>query len=330
MHFSLEESAFLLWIAMNLPQLRHLVALAELGSFTQAAKHVHVTQPALSRSITQLEAEFGGTLFDRIGHRNEITALGRAVLEHARHVLLEADALWSSVKSQTSGDGGQLVLGLGSTPSELLIEPLMSHMARNLPAPRLTFMRGAQEQQIEELRARTLDASVLHLGGFSNVPDDLHIDPLPKLRLGFLCRRDHPMASRTQLGFDALLDWPLVTTLPNQGLIRQMIDCYGPHAHPSKCVSLSCEAIDPMMRTVLASDAIYLGTLAPALRLIGEGAVVELPVRPRLGHSTFGIVRLAARSVPPPLELVRSLVFDLMREAATDSEKDFDTAGSPG
>jgi DNA-binding transcriptional LysR family regulator len=313
---------------MNLAQLRHLIALAEHGSFTNAAKHANLTQPALSRSITQLEGEFGGALVDRIGRRNEITPFGRVVLEHARQVLFQADELQRSVKLQTRGDGGELRLGLGSTPSELLIEPLLSHMVHHRPATRLTLTRGVPAQQIEALRACELDAVVLELSTVVPMLNDLHIDPLPGPRVGFLCRHGHPLALRKRLEFSEILPWPLISTFVSENQIRQLISRYGPQAHPSKCMCLVCDDIGPTLRTVAASDAVYLGSLAPARSLIQQGALVELPLRPRLKNSCFAIVRLNARSVPPALELVRTLILDLMSEAAMDFGAELSTANT--
>ncbi|WP_307867184.1 LysR family transcriptional regulator [Variovorax sp. E3] len=65
---------------MNLQQLDHLLALAETGSFSRASEKVHLTQPALSRSIQMLEQELGMPLVDRIGKRNELTPFGAMVL----------------------------------------------------------------------------------------------------------------------------------------------------------------------------------------------------------------------------------------------------------
>ena len=69
---------------MTLVQLRHLISLAESGSFSKSAQALHLTQPALSRSIRALEDELGMPLFDRVGRRNELTAFGREVLDRAR------------------------------------------------------------------------------------------------------------------------------------------------------------------------------------------------------------------------------------------------------
>ena len=78
---------------MTLVQLRHLLALADSGSFSRAAEAVCLTQPALSRSIQTLEDELGQPLFDRLGRHSELTPFGRAMAARARQVLDDADAL---------------------------------------------------------------------------------------------------------------------------------------------------------------------------------------------------------------------------------------------
>ncbi|MEY3611430.1 MAG: HTH-type transcriptional regulator CynR, partial [Pseudomonadota bacterium] len=78
---------------MNLRHLEHLLALAETGSFSRAAEKLYLTQSALSRSIQALETDLGGPLLDRVGKKNELTPLGRSVLERARRIVDEAQEL---------------------------------------------------------------------------------------------------------------------------------------------------------------------------------------------------------------------------------------------
>ena len=65
---------------MNIKHLEHLLALADIGSFSRAAEKLFITQSALSRSIQSLEEDLGGKVLDRIGKRNELTPLGQDVV----------------------------------------------------------------------------------------------------------------------------------------------------------------------------------------------------------------------------------------------------------
>ena len=78
---------------MTLVQLRHFISLAQTGSFSKSAEAMHLTQPALSRSIRAIEDELGLPLFDRIGRRSELTPFGRQVLQRAQRLVDDAAEL---------------------------------------------------------------------------------------------------------------------------------------------------------------------------------------------------------------------------------------------
>ena len=114
----------------SLSQLRNFIALAEAGSFTAAAKLAHRSQAAFSRSIAELEKAMGAVLVDRIGHKNELTPLGHVVLEHARHIAADADALERAVRVRAHAGADLLRVGMSSTPLALLAQPLLSLRCR--------------------------------------------------------------------------------------------------------------------------------------------------------------------------------------------------------
>ncbi|NYH22367.1 LysR family transcriptional regulator [Paraburkholderia bryophila] len=78
---------------MSVRRLNHVVALAEEGSFARAAERVHLSQPALSRSIQAIEDELGLRLFDRAARGVAVTQAGKTIVERARRVLFEANCL---------------------------------------------------------------------------------------------------------------------------------------------------------------------------------------------------------------------------------------------
>ncbi len=114
---------------MTLVQLKHLIELAQTGSFSLSALKLHLTQPALSRSIKSLEDELGQALFDRIGRKNELTAFGLEIVKRARVLVDEAQELRQTSQQLQLGEIGQLRIGLGSGPGAMLTTPLMMLMA---------------------------------------------------------------------------------------------------------------------------------------------------------------------------------------------------------
>lgn len=139
---------------MTLVQLRHLIALAESGSFSRSAESVFLTQPALSRSIRALEDEMGQVLFDRIGRRSELTPFGREVLQRAKQIVFEVDELAASGRRMSEGRAGSLRVGMGSGPGAMLMTPLLLEMATRHPAVHLTISRGNTERLVQGLRER--------------------------------------------------------------------------------------------------------------------------------------------------------------------------------
>src|SRR6478735_2605375 len=196
---------------MTLVQLRHLLALAESGSFSKSAQAMCITQPAFSRSIRALEDELGMPLFDRIGRRSELTPFGRDVVARARQLVSEAGELRDSGRQMREGQGGAVCIGMGSGPGAMLMTPLLMHMATHHPKVRVVVARGGTELLAQALRARTLDALVLDARSLAPGAD-LEVSMLREMRGVFMCRRGHPLARRRSgVDFEAVQRYPIAS-----------------------------------------------------------------------------------------------------------------------
>jgi DNA-binding transcriptional LysR family regulator len=295
---------------MTLVQLRHLISLAETGSFSRSAEALFLTQPALSRSIRSLEEEFGEPLFDRVGWRSEPTPFGREVIERARRLVADAAHLKESASRLAAGRTGSLKVGLGSGPGAILTVLVMRHFALHHPTTRLTLSRGATDRLEEALRERELDALVVDA---RSVPPSsaLEVRPLGELRGAFLCRPGHPLAALGRaLRFEELLPYPMATTPLSDEIGRVLVERYGPSAHLDERVNLRCDDVASLVGVAAQSDAIVL-----AVRRAAPG-LVALELSPPLeATARFGLVTLAGRSRPPLLAVLESLIAELLTEA---------------
>ena len=294
---------------MTLVQLRHLIALAQTGSFSKAAQAQFLTQPALSRSIRALEDELGMPLFDRVGRRIELTAFGRATLERARQLVSDAEELQGSGRRSREGERGVLRIGMGSGPGAMLMTPLLMTIALEHPQVHVEIARGGTELLVQSLRARTLDALVVDARSLKPAPD-LRAELLHEMRGAFLVRRGHPLTRlRGGVGFEALSRYPIASTPLSDEVARILIARYGPQAHPEHCVTLRCEEIPSLVEVVEHSDAVLLAIRAAAPTL------VELAARPALAATArLGLVTLARRAETPLLTIVRELMLALLRD----------------
>lgn len=292
---------------MTLVQLRHLISLAQSGSFTRSAEALFLTQPALSRSIRALEEELGQPLFDRVGRRSVLTPFGEDALQRARQLVFDADELASSGQQMREGRSGTLRVGLGSGPGAMLMTPLLTTMAKSHPAVHVDVARGPTDVLTRRLRERELDALVVDARSLSPAPD-LRVSSLVEMRGAFLVRQDHPLTRwKGTLRFDTLRQFPIASTPLSDEVARTLVERYGPAAHPATCVTLRCEEISSLVEVVRDSDAVLIAIRAAAPDL------VELTLKPAMNAmARFGIVTLARRAEPHGLPLVRKLVATLM------------------
>ncbi len=295
---------------MNLRHLEHWLALAETGSFSRAAEKLHITQSALSRSIQALEDDLGGMLVDRVGKKNELTPLGRSVLERARRIVDEAQELRQGATLLQQGGLGALRVGLGSGPGAMLMTPWLVYMARHHPTVQVTVSRGSTELQLTQLRERQLDALVVDVRRVEAAPD-LKITHVVEMRAGFVCRQGHPLLSLhpKDVPFEALLAFPIASIQLSQEVARLLVDHYGPRANPAQMTTLQCEDIASLLDVVGQTDAIYLGIVGAARQGMAQGRLVELGMgKPLQGQARLALITLAGRTELPVMSVFRDFV----------------------
>ena len=295
---------------MNLRHLEHWLALADTGSFSRAAEKLHITQSALSRSIQALEEDLGGPLVDRVGKKNELTPLGRSVLERARRIVQEAQELKQGAALLQQGGLGSLRVGLGSGPGAMLMTPWLRYMAENHPTVHVAVSRGSTELQLTQLRERELDALVVDVRRVEAAPD-LKMSHVVEMRAGFVCRQGHPLRSLHPDGvpFEALLSYPIASIQLSQEVARLLVDHYGPRANPAQMTTLQCDDIASLLDVVGQTDAIYLGIVGAAREGIVRGRLVELGMcTPLQGQARLGLITLAGRTELPAMSVFREFV----------------------
>lgn len=304
---------------MTLVQLKHLITLAENGSFSRSAEALFLTQPALSRSIRALEDELGQPLFDRIGRHSELTPFGRAMATRARQVLADADALRDHGRRLAARDVAELRIGLGSGPGVMLMTSLLRQAAGRHPGWRIEVSRATTAPLVQALQARALDALVVDVRSLAPSAE-LCVDTLCEMRGAFLVRPGHPLLAQAgrdgAVTFEDVRRFPLASTPLSDEVARILMQRYGPEAHPARCVTLRCEEIPSLVAVAAGSDAVLI-----AIRAAGP-ELEELPIRPALDASArFGLVTLAGREPVPGLDAVRALMREALRDVPLGDRK---------
>jgi DNA-binding transcriptional LysR family regulator len=163
--------------------------------------------------------------------------------------------------------------------------------------------RAGTDLLVQALRERALDALVVDVRSLRPAPD-LITRGLHEMRGAFMVRRGHPLTKRRGgPRFDDLLHYPMASVPLSDEVSRVLVERYGPHAHPSACVTLLCEEIPSLVEVARRSDTVLLAIRAAAPDL------VELKLQPALeATARFGLVTLRRRTEPPGLAIVRTLM----------------------
>ena len=295
---------------LTLVQLRHFSVLAQAGSFVRASELLHLTQPALSRSIRALEDALGRPLFDRVGRRIELTAFGRDALLRVQQLIEDAEQLVQSGAVPDAQARGRLRLGLSSGPGVLLTAPVIKHFATRYPLFHVDIVRANTRALEQMLRDRDLDAMVVDARSLRPAPD-LTIESPIEMRGAFLCRPGHPLAKHPRVTIQQLLNYPMASTPLSDELARLLVERYGARAHPEAMVRLTSDEISHLIEVAHRTDTLLLAIRASA------PALHELAVSPPLeANARFALVTLAGRAQSAFLPEVRQLMKDVLHEPA--------------
>src|SRR5262245_9933362 len=178
-------------------QLEAFLAVARAGSFRRAAERVHLSQPALSQHVGELERGLGARLFERRGRVVTLTEAGRILEDHALRVFATLASAQEAIADLAGGGRGSLVVGASTTPGLYLMPALMSAFEREQPRI-VVDLRIANSRVIEEqVRANELDLGVVGGHGLAPGEECLAAGMLDELVLIVAPR--HPWARRARL-----------------------------------------------------------------------------------------------------------------------------------
>jgi DNA-binding transcriptional LysR family regulator len=142
-------------------ELRHFLLILEHGTFTEAARHAHLSQPALTASIHRLEDELGARLLHRGPGGVRPTAAGDALLPRARAALAAVEEARRAIEEVEGLRAGEVRLGGGATVCTYLLPPVVAEFRRRHPGIRFRLREAATDAVLDALDAGELDLGVV-------------------------------------------------------------------------------------------------------------------------------------------------------------------------
>lgn len=203
---------------MDLRQLTTLVAIADHGSFSAAARAMFTVQSNVSGHIARLERELGVVLIDR--QRGGLTDDGVAVVDRARRILHELDDIAADMASRGNEVRGDARLGAIGTTARWLLPQLLTELGQRHPGVHVTVHEGNTTNLIPRLVAQQLDSVIVHLP----VDDpEVEVEPLFAEDLLLLVHSRHPLAANSSVALAELAEEPLLLP-PTGSALRRVID----------------------------------------------------------------------------------------------------------
>lgn len=179
---------------MDTQTLRAFLTVAECQSFTEAAELMHLTQPAISKRLSNLEQQLEHRLFDRIGRKVSLTEAGEALLPQARAILLAMANAERSVRDLDGSVGGKLSMGISHHIGLHRLPPVLRYFTRTYPEVRLDIDFMDSEQAHDMILHGELDLAVITLS--PEQEPNLESFAVWEDPLTVATALDHPLASR--------------------------------------------------------------------------------------------------------------------------------------
>ncbi len=191
---------------MNVTQLRAFVSVVELGSFSEAARHSGISQPAVTMQIKALESDVGATLLDRRYHRVELTQAGEALLPYARTVLAELAHAREDISALSDLTTGRLTIAASTTPGDYVIPRVLGEFLKLYPQVQVEISVQDTADAVAAVVAGRADFGVC---GASDTSSKVEFEELGCDELVVICAPNHPLASRHAVPFADLAeaDW---------------------------------------------------------------------------------------------------------------------------
>ena len=268
---------------LTLRQLRLLLALADHGSVTAAARAEGVTQPALSQSVRALERRFGVALVRRVGRRLVLTGPAQLAVDYARRIVRLADEAEAAIGELAGLRRGSLAIGASTVPGTYLLPRLLGEFHTRHPEVGVGLRIGDTREVADWVRRGVVDLGVI---GEMRAPAGLVVTPFRRDELVVVTPARHPLAARRTIDAAALAGTPLI--------VREA----GSSTRETLERALAAHGREPTVLFELGSTEAILQAVAAGL---GASVVSELAIGG--GHHPRSIrVRRAAR-----LDLTRFL-----------------------
>lgn len=230
---------------ISLKKLNYLVTLAETQSFTRAAELLHLSQPALSKTISAIEETYGVRLFDRSRSGVHVTTVGAEIIADAKRLLRQARSFDHNSRVLAGGKRGRVSLGIGPTAATLVLPQLAGGILDHGSGIILNTEIRPLHVLISLLNSEKIEFFIAE-STFTEIPPEIEYQQISSTQAAFFVRDGHPLLGAETVLFEEVLDYTIACQEEPSPFFE-----YRPNLS-----ILSCENYGILRRTALSSDVI--------------------------------------------------------------------------
>ena len=284
---------------LNLTHIRTLQAVVGHGSFSRAAERLHLSQPAVSLHIRQLEEGAGHRLLERVGKRAFPTKAGEVLLEHAVRALGELEAAYQALERMRGVVAGRVRVGTGATASTYLLPPLLRRLRSRYPDLELVVVTGNSAEIVGAVAANHLDVGIVTLPVSARAlsVSPLRVDPL----VAIVAPGRTPRPRRAMTAPD-LARHPLIL-YERGGTIRRVIDEWFRRGRVTPRIAMELGNGEAIKKLVEAGLGLSITSSMSVKAELRSGALVAMPLEPALSRR-LGIVSRRDKPESPALRVL--------------------------
>jgi DNA-binding transcriptional LysR family regulator len=289
---------------VKLHQFRDVVAIAERGSLRAAARHLGLAQPALTRSVHELERELGVPLFERQSRGMVLTPMGEVFVRRANAVLGEVRRTRDEVEQLQGGVRGSVSAGLSSVPHIAMLPHALRPFRARYPKVRLNLIEGPYPALEAGLRDGSID---LYIGPRPEaVAPGLADEKLLDNFLTILGRKGHPLAKARSLADLAEAEW--ATTSVTHKAEEELGDLFARHHLPPPRLTLQSHSALTLIVSLAYSDLLAMVPVQWTSFPLTAQALAPIDVKEILPAPPIVMVRRAGLPLTPAAEFFADLM----------------------
>ncbi|MEO1493544.1 MAG: LysR family transcriptional regulator [Pseudomonadota bacterium] len=286
-------------------QLVAVLAVAENASFVAAAGELHVSQPALTRTIKRVEDVLGVHLFERTTRTVRVTDAGREFIALAQRMTNDLRIAARAMREIADQQRGQVIVTSLMSVAHGVLPHAVGTYREARPGIEILIRDGMHDAVLDDVKSGTADFGITYLQG---IPDGLRTMPLGKGQFDLVASRASALGAsgRTSIRFDELRDVPLVS-MPRGSQTRRILDATA----AGRGFSLTNAAVVSQVPTLLNFVRAGVGVgLVPSQSIIGDlgGDLIRFSVSDPQISLDIGLLTLAERTLSPAAAGLREVI----------------------